>query len=151
MIKVCIMPFSALEGAPNFAELVSEYAAEAGLDGMPTPEPHLETYRTLDKAGIMTTLCAYQDGVIVGFLTVLVSVIPHYSVPVAHLESFFVLKKSRASGAGMRLIYKAEEVVTGKGAVGMMISAVVGGQLEGVLMRIASYKLTHSGFFRSLV
>jgi GNAT superfamily N-acetyltransferase len=149
-IEVRVVKFAELEGASNFDMLAAEYAAEAGLLGMPKPKAHLETYRALDNAGVTVTLCAFLGGEIIGFLLITVGIIPHYSVPVAHLESFFVMKEHRKTGAGLRLLSAAEDAAKEKNAVGMMISAAVGGSLELILSKMSRYSKTHVGFFRRI-
>lgn len=150
-MTVRVVPFSELETAPNFKFMTTMYAAEAKLDGMPEPKPHMETYHALDKSGFLVTLCAFVEEEIVGFLTLTITMLPHYSVVVAHLESFFVLKDHRTSNAGLQLLSTAEGVAKKRGAVGIFLAAAVDGQLEKILTKMKRhYTRTHSGFFRRL-
>jgi GNAT superfamily N-acetyltransferase len=143
-------PFAELIGAPTFDALIREYACYSAIDGMPKPKPHMESYHMLDRSGLMTTFCAYVKDELIGFALLLVNILPHYSVLVANLESFFVAEKHRGTGAGLQLFLLAEDVARKRGAVGMLLAAAVNGQLDRVLARRKSYRKTHNAYFRSL-
>tara|TARA_R110000868_G_C10635668_1_gene743621 strand:+ start:181 stop:633 length:453 start_codon:yes stop_codon:yes gene_type:complete len=143
------VPFAQLWGAPNIGEMLNEYAAESALDGMPKPIPHLDSYLLLVKANLLTTICAFQDEKIVGFLLLLVNTLPHYSVPIATIESFFVKKEHRATGAGLKLLSCAGDIAKGKGAAGMLISAAVNSDFDRLMSALMLYKKTHNTYFRS--
>lgn len=148
MISTLVVPFATLESAPNFGELIAAYAKEAGMAGMPPPKPHIETYRLLDKTGMLKTICAYLGQEVVGFIVILVNMSPHYGVKLAHMESFFVSRVHRSTGAAMRLLHHAEDLAREMGAVGLMCAAAIGGNLERVLSSRSNYSKTHVGFFR---
>lgn len=105
----------------------------------------------MDEAGIATVLLAFNDDILIGFAIVLVVVLPHYSVPVATMESLFVGAAYRNTGAGLKLLHATEEAVRAKGAVGLLVSAPKGGQLAEVLTRMRSYRETNRVFFRGLL
>ena len=150
-LDIRIVPLEELASAPNLGALLAEYADEAGVAGLPHPKPHMASYDALGKSGHLTTICAFVGGVIIGFILVLVNVMPHYSVPVATLESFFVAKAQRATGAGLQLLFKAEDVAQYKGAAGVFIAAAVGGELDRILSHKQSYRMSHHAYFRSFI
>ncbi|MBS0323588.1 MAG: GNAT family N-acetyltransferase [Proteobacteria bacterium] len=147
-VRPCL--YAELEGQPNFVELVAEYARESSIVELPEHKPHSEMYRAMEHVGVMQVLCAFQGDVVVGFAILLVTVLPHYSVPAATMESLFVGAAYRHSGAGFKLLRAAEEVARAKGAVGLLVSAPKGGQLAEVLTRMRSYRETNRVFFRGL-
>ena len=90
---------SDLEKAPNIQALLNEYASESSISGLPHPKAKVEPYKMLESAGALDVYGAYVHEELVGFITVLVSILPHYGEKVAVTESFFVAKKHRKSGA----------------------------------------------------
>ena len=140
--------FEEVTNDPAFAMLAAEYKNSAA-EGMPEIDLQEDVYIRLERAGTMATLAAYVGGEMVGFISILVSVIPHYGVPVAASESFFVAPEHRSTGAGMLLLKRAEGLAMSMGAVGLMVSAPVGRSLDKVLSR-SSYDPMSTIYFRRL-
>lgn len=87
---------------------------------------------------------------LVGFASVLVSVLPHYGRKVATLESLFVSAPHRSGGKGAHLMAAVEEFARQSGCVAILYSAPAGGKLERLLTIQRKYRLTNSVFCRSL-
>lgn len=134
---------------PNFEALVAEYAAESSLDGLPAPQPQWSTYEALERSGMAYPLAAFVDDVLVGFLVLVVSVNPHYGIPLGVTESFFVSPDARGTGAGDGLRSAAEHQAREVGAVALLVSAPFGGRLERVLPR-HGYEQTNTVWMRRL-
>lgn len=135
--------------APNCDELLAEYAAESATEGLPHPLPHRDLYDAMERSGMFHLIGAYRDDELIGFLVLLISVNPHYSVVIGVTESYFVASTQRKSGAGLALLHEAEIVARGCGAVGCLVSAPSNGRLADVLPRIG-YRETNRVFFRDL-
>lgn len=135
-----------LEREANFTTLISEYS-EYAIKGMPRPVVKMEMYKLLEATGNQHLFGAFFGDILIGFMAVLISAIPHYGVLGAFSESLFVAKKYRKTGAGAQLINMAEELAKDKGAPGLLISAPLGGALSSVLPR-RGYSATHSIFFK---
>jgi GNAT superfamily N-acetyltransferase len=140
---------SEIEAASNFGELLAEYASEAAIAGMPAPAARMETYRHLESAGMLHVFSALSDGQLVGFITVLAPVLPHYGVAVAVSESFFVARAHRKTGAGLKLLREAEAKAGSLGSPGLLVSAPFGGDLFHVLPRVG-YAETNRIFFKKV-
>lgn len=138
-----------LASDPQFAQLIEEYADESSIDGMPRPDYQYGMYRLLEVSGDFHLLAAYVDDVLVGFLTFMVSMVPHYGKRVATTESYFVAMSHRKGGPGLDLLRAAEWLGRELGAVAMMVSAPHGGKLSRVMPR-AKYKHTNEIFFKEL-
>lgn len=136
-----------LEASPNMAETLSEYAAESAITGLPKPAAKMETYRTLEGGGFLHAIGAFMGDSVIGYITVLSSVMPHYSALVAVTESFFVAKEYRKTGAGLKLLREAESHARGLGSPGILVSAPFGGNLAEVLPHLG-YQETNRVFFR---
>lgn len=137
-------------GHQGLSALLAEYAAESSIAGMPSPKPNVDIYRRLEASGAALCLGAVEGDELVGFLTLLVSLNPHYSAVIGVAESLFVAGAHRKSGAGLRLLREAEAVSKACGAVGFLVSAPYGGRLAEVLEASRSYRETNRIFFKAL-
>lgn len=135
--------------APEFSGLVEEYAQESAIPGLPKPQAKLEQYRAYETLGVVHAFCALRDGALVGFITVVAPVMPHYSIPLAVAESFFVAADHRKGGTGLRLLELAEERAKALGSPGLMVCAPYAGRLFEVLPR-RGYTETNRVFFKGL-
>ena len=138
-----------LERDPDLAELLAEYAAESSIVGMPPPAAKMESYRELEARGLLQVLSATQEGRLIGFLTLLAPVLPHYGVAVAVSESFFVARAHRGTGAGLKLLRAAEDIARRFGSPGLLVSAPFDGDLFKVLPRVG-YAETNRVFFKKV-
>ena len=127
--------------------LIPEYAYECRIAGLPAPDPDRKTYRAMESTGFIKLFGAYIGDVMVGFASVMVNSLPHYSRPVAVTESIFVSSTHRKSGAGLKLLRQAEQYAKNMGAVGILVSAPAGGKFAAVLERTA-YRHTNQVYFR---
>lgn len=146
IVKQCTV--AEIESASNFPALINEYS-EYAIEGMPEPLVKMETYRVLERAGLQFVFGAFLGNTLVGFMSVLVSCIPHYGIIGTYSESLFVAKEHRKTGAGLKLIHAAESMAKNAGAPGLIISAPTHGILAEVLPEIG-YTDTHHLFFRRL-
>jgi len=149
MTEVYGIRFEDAVSDPNFTALLDEYAEESAISGMPAPNCQTEMYRTLEGLGVFHVLASFKDDEMTGFLSLMVSVLPHYGVPVATTESFFVAKAHRKGGAGLRLLRGGERVAKSLGAVGLLVSTPFGGKLSKIMPRVG-YRESNRVFFRSL-
>lgn len=128
-------------------ELIAEYAAECSIPAIGEINPHRELYALMEKSGLMQCFMA-RDEQNIGFAIVLMPVLPHYGKRVATLESLFIAKDSRRSGAGRELMRTLEASAKEAGCAGVLYSAPAGGQLERLLEASKPYQRTNAIFFR---
>lgn len=138
-----------LSSDPKFMGLIAEYAEESAIEGMPEPDYQLGMYKHLELLGHFHMFAAYVEGELVGFLTMVDTVLPHYGKRVATVESYFVAKAHRKGGPGLDLLRAAEWLAKALGAVGILLSAPRGGKLARVMPK-AKYKHTNEVFFKEL-
>ena len=138
---------AAITGSLHFAALAAEYAAESAIEGLPPPAAKMDTYRHLEAAGALHVLSATDEGELIGFITLLAPVLPHYGIPVAVSESFFVAKAHRHTMAGLKLLCAAENKAKELGSPGLLVSAPFGGKLFELLPRLG-YVETNRVFFK---
>lgn len=142
--------FEQLFADPAAAALTAEYADESSIAGMPPPCPNEAQYLAIAQAGIAHVLAAFSGADMIGFITLLVTTNPHYSVVIGVVESFFVASARRSTGAGLRLLHAAETRAKDRGAVGFLVSAPYGGRLADVMQALSTYRETNRVFFRKL-
>lgn len=140
---------AALEQEPGIASLLAEYAAESAIAGLPPPRAQVEVYRLLEAQGGLHVLVARHEGRLIGYITVLASLLPHYSISVAVSESFFVARAHRGTGAGLKLLRAAERLAHQLGSPGLLVSAPFEGDLFKVLPRVG-YTETNRVFFKKV-
>jgi GNAT superfamily N-acetyltransferase len=140
---------AALERDPDLRALLAEYAAESAITGLPAPAARMDSYRELEGRRLLQVLSATHEGRLVGFLTLLAPVLPHYGVAVAVSESFFVARAHRGTGAGLKLLRAAEDMARHAGSPGLLVSAPFEGDLFKVLPRVG-YAETSRVFFKKV-
>lgn len=150
MTEVIATTFSKLSNDPVFHKLLAEYSVESSIDGLPEPNCQVDMYLALEETGAIKILSSHQDGVLTGFLSMIVSEMPHYGAIIAVTESYFVGREHRKTGAGAALLKHAEQFAKQLSAVGMLISTPVGGKLAAVLTSSKAYRPSNLAFFRSL-
>ncbi len=138
-----------VEQNANFPSLAKEYAAESAIHGLPAPTEKIAAYHHIEKSGYFQCYGAFISDKLVGFIAVLMPIIPHYGVAITVSESLFVAKEYRKRGAGIKLLRAAETHAKDAGSPGLMVSAPVGGRLADVLPGLG-YKETNRVFFREL-
>lgn len=114
-------------------ELLDQYAAECSIPTLGPPNPQWEIYYQMEAAGVFQLFAVYADGKMVGFAGVLSTILPHYGVKAATVESLYVLPEFRSKGAGASLLSAIEAHARQVGCKAILYSAPAGGQLEALL------------------
>jgi GNAT superfamily N-acetyltransferase len=102
----------------------------------------------MENAGLLHSFMVLENGEKIGFAMVVTPVMPHYGKRVASIESLFVTKGRRSSGAGLELMRVVEKFVDQLGCVGILYSSPAGGQLERLLEASKAYRRTNAVFYR---
>jgi len=134
MIKV--VRFKDLDEDPNFQDLLDEYIAEGQIQGLPPAECQKDMYRAIDDLDTLQYLAGYSGDRLIGFLTMVVAIMPHYGVMMASTESYFVGAEFRKTGMGLKLLKAAEKQATAMGAKGFLVNGPKGGRLLEILPRM---------------
>ena len=143
------LPVSSIMGDPSFPDLVAEYAAESAIAGLPPPNARMQTYLHLEALGMLHAFGAIHGNTLVGFISLLAPILPHYGITIAVCESFFVAADYRHTGAGLRLLKAAEEKTKELGSPGLFVSAPYKGKLFEVLPR-RGYTETSRIYFKQV-
>lgn len=138
--------FTAIIDSP----LLKEYAAECSIPEIGQIKPSLTMYSMMEGAGLQQCFGVYQGDLLIGFASLLTTILPHYSEKVATLESLFVGKQFRKLGAGTDLMKFVQKYAKEAGCKAILYSAPAGGQLERVLANRKSMRRTNSVFTQAL-
>jgi GNAT superfamily N-acetyltransferase len=125
-----------IRSAPNFSELSQAYGQELIVSHGPSPSADVEAYKNLEASGVWRVFGAYYNDLLIGLVTVLVTVFPHYTATMAVTESFFVFKEWRKTGAGLKLLSVAKKYAKENGAPGLLVSAPISGVLAEILEQL---------------
>lgn len=139
-----------MQAEPNLAALLDAYADEACIEGMPRYNAQMDYYRNLESVDVLHVFGAFSADELVGFICLLVTMVPHYAAMIATTESFFVAPEHRHTGAGIKLLRAAEEHAATMGAAAMFVSAPKDGKLAAVMDVMPSYRETNRVFFREI-
>ncbi len=129
----------------DFSALRNEYIAESANKLLPVPQEKTEMYKALDASGALFGFGAFDGEKLMGFAFLIAPILPHYGRVIATMESLFIAKKYRKTGAGLRLIREAERCAKELGSPALIISAPVGSVLDIILPRL-KYTLTNRAY-----
>lgn len=137
-----------LVALPEWDVLCAAYADESGNRDLGAARPKLDLYAAFERQGLLRCIVALDDGgALVGLLVMLLQDHPHYSQPVAHVDSIFLDKAHRRGAAGLRLVRRALDVAREEGARGCYFSAPEGSRLARLYGRL--FKPTDRIFWAS--
>jgi hypothetical protein len=125
-------------------ELLKDYAAECSIPLIGQINPQPKMYELMEQAGILKCFGFFEGHRLVGFATVLTTVLPHYGKKVATVESIF------AKRGGKDLMEAIEAYAKQAGCVAILYSAPAGGRLERLLSLKKTITRTNAIFCRSL-
>jgi GNAT superfamily N-acetyltransferase len=135
--------------AANAQELIDEYAAECSIPQIGKIDQQGETYAQLEAAGLMSCFGVFDGERLVGFASVLMSVLPHYGRKVATVESVFLAASHRAGGTGRALMDAIEEEAKQAECVAILYSAPAYSRFNYVLAALRAYSCTGLVYCRS--
>jgi GNAT superfamily N-acetyltransferase len=102
----------------------------------------------MESAGFLKIFGAF-DPELIGFASLLLTVLPHYGKKVATVESLFVMPEYRTIGAGTELLRFIECFAANEGCTAILYSAPSGGKLAK-LLELKDYRRTNEVFCRPL-
>jgi GNAT superfamily N-acetyltransferase len=135
---------------PRAVSLLSGYADECAIPLIGQPTPSAPMYAALESSHALQCFGAYDGDDLIGFASVLTTIYPHYSKKVATIESLYVGKNQRGSGAGRALMQAVENYAADHECVAILYSAPACGDFSQLLARDSHYKRTNSVYCRSL-
>lgn len=147
MLTIRLCNAEEMIGNKDFPLLGEEYKDESRNLKLPAPQPDFEMYRHLVSSGVLHVVGAFKNDCVVGIMTILYSKLPHYGIPVALSESFFVSKRARSGGTGLKLLAFGEDYALNLGSPGFYITAPFASRLAKLLPR-KGYGLANYVYFK---
>ena len=130
-------------------ELLQAYASESKSNKVPHINPDIYLYDTLETKGMLECIGVYKETKLVGFITIIITTMPHYATLAGTIESFYIMPEYRKFGTGKTLIHLAERVLQGKGGTTLFMSAPIGSRLE-VAAKFFGFSETHKTYIKDL-
>lgn len=149
MYKIRPCKVEDIRNATGIDSLLGGYADESSISEIGNYFPNWETYVAMEDAGILHVIGVFNGDTIVGFASVLITELPHYSRVVATTESFYVDLNHRKSGTGQSLLRVIEALAIDLGASTLLVSAPHNGRLEKLLPH-KGYRETNRVFTKAL-
>jgi GNAT superfamily N-acetyltransferase len=151
MMTIRRLSFPEIRACTGFDDLLAAYAAQSSLPEVGQGKAQLAAYAAMDAAGLLHIAGAFtEDGTLTGFISFIVAPLPHYGVPVATTESFFVHDAHRKGGAWKKLLAAVEQWAKELGAHTLLVSAAAQSALERA-MPLSGYRHSNSVFARRLI
>jgi GNAT superfamily N-acetyltransferase len=119
--------------------LIEEYAKDCAVDY----NPQEEIYRSLDKSGVLYCFGSFSSGELAGFVSIVVSVMPHNGMKMAGVESIFVRPQYRKNGVGLELKRVARDCAKELDCNLIVYLPRIGSEFDLLLSRSKSCTKTH--------
>ena len=134
----------------NIDELVKQYTHD-GKSKHITIEPNIdkETYISLEDAGVLDCIVAYNDTVIVGFMVLITNYVLHYSRTSTIIESQFVMEEHRKNGTWKRMMSMAEDIARKRNSAVIVCTSTIDSRFEKVINR-SGYVATNIAYMKNL-
>ena len=112
--QVTILPvsFRDILDAPNAAFLIHAYSASCIV---PDAEPQRPLYEAMERAGILHGFAAYANGSLIGFASVICSIMPHDGHLVGTMGEMFIDLPYRGTDAEDLLLSALEQTAADAG------------------------------------
>jgi GNAT superfamily N-acetyltransferase len=147
--QVIILPvsYAAILDDPNADTLLRAYAEDCLV---PNASPQRPLYAAMEEMGSIQCFAAYlnQDSgnLLIGFVSVIRTVVLHDGHLIAAVESLFVDRIHRSTGAGLLLVAAAKRYATESGCRCLLASARMGSALDLILSRRPDCDRTHAQY-----
>jgi len=134
-----------------FDNMKDEYEDESKVSTIGiSSNPQLNVYQALEKNGSLACIGAYDNDVLVGFMTVITSVVLHYSQLSTTIESQFILRKYRGGGTWKKMMNLAEEIAKDRGSFMLVMTSAIGTDFEIVANR-SGFNATNIMYTKNLL
>ena len=143
--------FREILDAPNAKELLDEYEKECALEELAPICPDAMLYEMMEKSGGLQCFGVYDEGALVGFVSVLIWTVPHYSKKIGSNADIFLASAHRISGTGPKMIALAEGYAKEKGCCAFQWTAPVNSRFAKLLaLNVDRYRRTNVVYLRNL-
>ena len=117
---------------PGFPGMVAEYSQHSNKL-FPVPTFRQEEYQHVEDTGALSVWRVMCGDTLAGFMTILTSHSLHFGVKIGVVESLFVMKKYRMTGAGKQLVDAARQFAKAQGLSPLIVQCPYGAKLARLL------------------
>jgi hypothetical protein len=117
----------------NYMHVIDGYINESRINSIETTEPSKEHYYALVNSGSFNMVGVFDGDNIVGFGTLVTSIIPKHGILASTVDSIFLLDEYRDTGYGIKILDRLKDISNDRGSVVMLISSPVGSKLDKLL------------------
>ena len=149
MVEIRQTSIAEIVSSASYEAMISAYAAESAIVGVPECKPNINTYLAMESAGLLHCFGAFVDDDLVGMLLMTVSQVPQYGCDMASIVIFYVSDECRKGGTGKHLIDAAESIARHRGAVAILMGAPANGRLAKAAP-LMGFKGSHISFSKVL-
>jgi hypothetical protein len=149
-MKITPVTYRDLLDDPSSDELFAEYAKECSLPEIGVYSPQRDLYAKMEASGGLECFGVYDSGALVGFISLLVYVLPHYGKPIATTESIFLARSHRLGRAGRDMLDFIEARARDKECVAVLYTAPNASRFSLLLSMREEYRHSNNVFVRSL-
>jgi hypothetical protein len=130
--------------------LQAEYAEECSLPELGAVEPQRDLYAAMEDSGGLQCFGVYHRLELVGFISLLIYVLPHYGKKIATTESIFLARAHRRGISGMDMLGFIEAYAKGQGCEAILYTAPVRSRFSALLYIRKEYRHTNNVFVKAL-
>lgn len=134
----------------DFHSLVKEYLAESSVKELGEYNVTVDMYIPLHNSGKFFVWGAFIEDELIGFVNVISLAMPHHGKLISTIESIFVAKQHRNTGAGVKFMRIVDEHAKNIGAVGVVYNAPIHGSLVEYLENSDKFVETSRVFFKRI-
>lgn len=151
MCEIREISFTEFSNSSSYSGLIDGYESECTYEGFPPANLNKDLYKKLNDMGILKVFGAYLGDLLVGYCCLLISPNLHFSAPIGTVESFFVFKEHRNTGAGLKLLKAVEHVSKNNGAISLSLSTKKNSLLEKVMEGMKDYHQSNVVYMKRLI
>lgn len=141
--------YAGILSAPGAASLMAGYAAECSIPEIGAVNPQPLVYEAMENAGVLQCFSVDDESGMVGFASLILTVLPHYGRKVATVESIYIEPEYRPI-YGAELLRTLENHARREGCVVILFSACTESRLAQLLKLKSGYRHTNEVFCRTL-
>lgn len=133
VVKQC--SFDELYNNHNFKQIALEYSKCGGNKHLKYKGLNDDFYRQFELEGLMKFVGVFDNDILVGLGSIIITYYPHYDTKFANCESLFVAESYRSKGFGSKLIYKLKHLAKDCGCKGIYFGLPYGSPLAESLLK----------------
>lgn len=135
---------------PQCDVLLAEYADECSLPELGMFSPQRDLYERMEAFGSLECFGVHEGAALVGFISLITYVLPHYGKLITTTESIFLSKRYPSGRSGLKMLNFIEDFARAKGSISVLYTAPVGSRFSALLSKRKKCRHSNNVFVRAL-